>query len=112
MIGHGRGLIVNMLFWAAQKHIGNVAYGVSTAATDKMTADMATALRPHGVTIVSSYPGFGKDSEGRASCGERGRSTLIWEREIARGDGRGSRVWYGEGQLQVFISQKQRTGPM
>jgi dehydrogenase/reductase SDR family member 1 len=31
-------------FSAARKHIGNVVYGVSKAATDKMTADMATAL--------------------------------------------------------------------
>jgi dehydrogenase/reductase SDR family member 1 len=43
--------------WAAQKHIGNVAYGVSKAATDKMTSDMATELRPHGVSVVSLYPG-------------------------------------------------------
>jgi dehydrogenase/reductase SDR family member 1 len=58
MIAAGRGLIVNISFWAAQKHIGNVAYGVSKAATDKMTADMAVELRPHGVTAVSLYPGL------------------------------------------------------
>ena len=44
--------------WAAQKHIANVAYGVSKAATDKMTADMAIELRPYGVTAVSLYPGL------------------------------------------------------
>lgn len=33
MIARRRGLIVNISFWAAQKHIGNVAYGVSKAAT-------------------------------------------------------------------------------
>lgn len=58
MVACRRGLIVNISFWAAQKHIGNVAYGVSKAATDKMTADMATELRPHGVTVVSLYPGL------------------------------------------------------
>jgi dehydrogenase/reductase SDR family protein 1 len=58
MIANRRGLIVNISFWAAQKHIGNVAYGVSKAATDKMTADMAVELRPHGVTVVSLYPGL------------------------------------------------------
>jgi dehydrogenase/reductase SDR family protein 1 len=58
MIASRRGLIVNISFWAAQKHIGNVAYGVSKAATDKMTADMAVELRPHGVTAVSLYPGL------------------------------------------------------
>ena len=58
MIARGRGLIVNISFWAAQKHVGNVAYGVSKAATDKMTADMAVELRPHGVAVVSLYPGL------------------------------------------------------
>ena len=58
MIAQKRGLIVNISFWAAQKHIGNVAYGVSKAATDKLTADMATELKPHGVTVVSLYPGL------------------------------------------------------
>ncbi len=58
MVPQGKGLIVNISFWAAQKHIGNVIYGVSKAATDKMTADMAHELRPHGVTVVSLYPGL------------------------------------------------------
>ena len=58
MVAKRHGLIVNISFWAAQKHIGNVAYGVSKAATDKMTADMATELRPHAVTVVSLYPGL------------------------------------------------------
>ena len=58
MIARRRGLIVNISFWAAQKYIGNVAYGVSKAATDKMTADMATELKPYGVAVVSLYPGL------------------------------------------------------
>jgi dehydrogenase/reductase SDR family protein 1 len=58
MVANRRGLIVNISHWAAQKHIGNVAYGVSKAATDKMTGDMAVELRPHGVTAVSLYPGM------------------------------------------------------
>jgi dehydrogenase/reductase SDR family protein 1 len=58
MVARRSGLIVNISFWAAQKHIGNVAYGVSKAATDKMTADMAAELLPHGVTAVSLYPGL------------------------------------------------------
>jgi dehydrogenase/reductase SDR family member 1 len=49
---------VNISTWAAQKHIGNVAYGVSKAATDKMTADMAIELKPYGVAVVSLYPGL------------------------------------------------------
>jgi dehydrogenase/reductase SDR family protein 1 len=62
MIVSQRGLIVNISFWAAQKHIANVAYGVSKAATDKMTADMAVELRPHGVTALVSR--IGEDREG------------------------------------------------
>lgn len=58
MIAQRRGLIANVSTWAAQKHIGNVAYGVSKAATDKMTADMATELKPYGVAVVSLYPGL------------------------------------------------------
>ena len=58
MVARQRGLIVNISFWAAQKHVGNVAYGVSKAATDKMTSDMATELKAHGITVVSLYPGL------------------------------------------------------
>jgi NAD(P)-dependent dehydrogenase (short-subunit alcohol dehydrogenase family) len=58
MIERRHGLIVNISFWAAQKHIGNVPYGVAKAATDKMTADMAHELREHDVAVVSLYPGL------------------------------------------------------
>lgn len=52
------GLIVNISFWAAQKHIANVPYGVSKAATDKMTSDMAHELRGSNVAVLSLYPGL------------------------------------------------------
>jgi dehydrogenase/reductase SDR family member 1 len=58
MIARRRGLIVNISYWAARKRVGNVIYGVSKAATDKMTSDMAEELRPHGVTAISLYPGL------------------------------------------------------
>ena len=58
MVPQRHGLIVNISFWAAQKHIGNVIYGAAKAATDKMTADMAYELRPHNVAVVSLYPGL------------------------------------------------------
>ena len=53
-----RDLIVNISFWAAQKYVGNVAYGVSKAATDKLTTDMAHELRALNVAVVSLYPGL------------------------------------------------------
>jgi NAD(P)-dependent dehydrogenase (short-subunit alcohol dehydrogenase family) len=58
MVAQHSGLIVNISFWAAQKYIGNVAYGVAKAATDKMTRDMAHELREHNVAVVSLYPGL------------------------------------------------------
>jgi dehydrogenase/reductase SDR family member 1 len=58
MVMRQRGLIVNISFWAAQKRIGNVAYGVAKAATDKMTADVAHELRERNVAAVSLYPGL------------------------------------------------------
>ena len=58
MVPQGRGLIVNVSHWAAQKRIGNAIYGVSKAATDKLTADTARELEAHGVTVVSLYPGM------------------------------------------------------
>jgi dehydrogenase/reductase SDR family member 1 len=58
MVEARHGLVANISFWAAQKHIGNVAYGVSKAATDKMTTDMAKELREYNVSVVSLYPGL------------------------------------------------------
>lgn len=52
------GLIVHLSHWAAQKHLGNVVYGISKAATDKMAAHMAHELRDRGITVVSIYPGL------------------------------------------------------
>jgi dehydrogenase/reductase SDR family protein 1 len=60
MVRQRRGLIANISFWAAQKHLGNVIYGIAKAATDKLTFDAAHELRPHHVTVVSLYPGLVK----------------------------------------------------
>jgi dehydrogenase/reductase SDR family member 1 len=58
MILKRRGLIVNISFWAAQKYVGNAIYGISKAAADKMSSDMAHELRQYGVAVVSLYPGL------------------------------------------------------
>jgi dehydrogenase/reductase SDR family member 1 len=60
MVAERRGLIANISFWAAQKHLGNTIYGIAKAATDKLTFDAAHELRPHNVTVVSLYPGLVK----------------------------------------------------
>jgi NAD(P)-dependent dehydrogenase (short-subunit alcohol dehydrogenase family) len=58
MVPARSGLIVNISTWAAQRFIGNSLYGISKAATDKLTADAAHELRAHGVAVVSLYPGL------------------------------------------------------
>jgi len=58
MVRARSGLIVHISSWAAQKYARNVVYGIAKGATDKMAADMARELEPHGVTVVSMYPGL------------------------------------------------------
>ncbi len=58
MVKAGKGLIVNISWWAARKYMQNVIYGISKAAIDKMTADMAFELQPFGVAAISLYPGL------------------------------------------------------
>jgi len=58
MTAQQSGLIVNISSWAAKKHVGNVANGVSKAATDKLTADTAYELRKYNVAVISLYPGL------------------------------------------------------
>jgi dehydrogenase/reductase SDR family protein 1 len=49
-------LVVNVSSSGAAQYAHNVAYGVGKAAVDKMTADMAHELRPHGVGVLSVWP--------------------------------------------------------
>ena len=53
-----RGLIVNISFWAAQRHLGNAIYGIAKAATDKLTSDTAVELEPFDIPVISLYPGL------------------------------------------------------
>ncbi len=58
MVARGRGLIVNISSFGAGGYAVNVAYGVGKAGVDRLAADMAHDLRPHGVTAVSLWPGI------------------------------------------------------
>ncbi|HKA00752.1 MAG TPA: SDR family NAD(P)-dependent oxidoreductase [Candidatus Solibacter sp.] len=58
MLPRRAGLIANISFQAARQYTGNVLYGMSKAATDKMTSDMAHELRSHGISVVSIHPGM------------------------------------------------------
>ncbi len=57
MVEQRNGLIVNISFFAGKKYYGNVPYGVSKAAVDRLAKDIAVELRPYGVSSVSLYPG-------------------------------------------------------
>jgi len=58
MVAQRGGLIVNISYWAGQKHLGNTLYGVAKTADDRLAADMAYELREHNVAAVSLYPGL------------------------------------------------------
>ena len=58
MVKQRSGLIVNISYWAGQKYIGNVLYGVSKSASDRMVKDMAHELKEYNVAAVSLYPGL------------------------------------------------------
>jgi NAD(P)-dependent dehydrogenase (short-subunit alcohol dehydrogenase family) len=56
MVQQRQGLIVTISFWAGQKYLANVPYGVAKAADDRMVADMAQELKPYNVAAISLYP--------------------------------------------------------
>jgi NAD(P)-dependent dehydrogenase (short-subunit alcohol dehydrogenase family) len=56
MVQQQSGLIVHLTASAGEKYAENVAYGVSKAAVNRMTADMAHELQPHHVTVVGLCP--------------------------------------------------------
>ncbi len=58
MVKQKHGLIVNLSHWAARKFNGNVCYGISKAATDKLTSDTAHDLLSDNIAVISLYPGL------------------------------------------------------
>lgn len=58
MVAARRGLIVNISSFGGKSFQLNVAYGVGKAAVDRLAADMAHDLSPHGVTSLALYPGI------------------------------------------------------
>jgi NAD(P)-dependent dehydrogenase (short-subunit alcohol dehydrogenase family) len=55
LISGGRGLIVSTGHYGAVSYYHGPAYGAQKAGADKMMADMARELRPHGVAAVSIW---------------------------------------------------------
>ena len=58
MVAAGKGLIASISFYGAVSYFHGAAYGAAKAGTDKMMADMAVDLAPHGVVAVALWPGF------------------------------------------------------
>jgi dehydrogenase/reductase SDR family protein 1 len=56
MISQASGLIVFMSSRGASRYASPLPYGVTKAGMDKMAADMAIDLRPHGVAAISIWP--------------------------------------------------------
>jgi dehydrogenase/reductase SDR family protein 1 len=58
MVQRRSGLIANVSSSGAREYAWHVAYGVGKCALDRLTADCAHELRPHGVAVVSLWPGL------------------------------------------------------
>jgi dehydrogenase/reductase SDR family protein 1 len=58
LIESGGGLIVSISAPGSRRYVQNVAYGVGKAGVEKLAADMAEELRPHGIASISLWPGF------------------------------------------------------
>jgi dehydrogenase/reductase SDR family member 1 len=69
LIATGGGLVVNISGRGAGRYRYNAAYGIDKAAIDKLTADLAHELRPHGVAVVSLWPSVTRTERNRATTG-------------------------------------------
>ena len=56
MVKQNHGLICHITFLSGRHYMHNVAYGVSHAAIDRLTQDMAVDLKPHSVACVALCP--------------------------------------------------------
>lgn len=67
MIAQRSGLIANISSSGAAEYAWHVAYGVGKAALDRFTRDAALELRPHGVAVISLWPGLVLTERNRAA---------------------------------------------
>ncbi len=63
------GLIVHVSARGAARYRYNAAYGMDKAAIDKLTADLAHELQPHGVAVVSLWPSVTRTERSRPTSG-------------------------------------------
>jgi NAD(P)-dependent dehydrogenase (short-subunit alcohol dehydrogenase family) len=58
MIPQHSGVVINISSHGADTYLLSVAYGAGKAAIDRITRDTALELQPHGVAVVSLWPGL------------------------------------------------------
>ena len=58
MVPRQQGLICTISSWGSLSPIFGVAYGAGKSACDRLAAEMARELKPHGVTSLSLWPGI------------------------------------------------------
>ena len=78
MINQKSGVVINISSHAANSYLLSVPYGVGKAGIDRITRDTAMELKPHGVAVVSLWPGLVL-TEGllsRTTVDENGKRTL------------------------------------
>ena len=57
MVKNQSGLMVQVSSFGGVTYLFDIGYGVGKAGLDRLTADMAAELKPHGVHAVTLYPG-------------------------------------------------------
>jgi NAD(P)-dependent dehydrogenase (short-subunit alcohol dehydrogenase family) len=58
MLEQGSGVVINISSHGAETYLLSTPYGVGKAAIDRVTRDTAFELQPHGVAVVSLWPGL------------------------------------------------------
>jgi dehydrogenase/reductase SDR family protein 1 len=58
MIEQGSGVVINISSHGAETYLLSVPYGVGKAAIDRVTRDTAFELQPHGIAVLSLWPGL------------------------------------------------------
>lgn len=71
MVQQRSGLIVNISSMGAVSYLHSVAYGTAKAGLDKLAADLAHELTPHGVTALSLWPGLVRTELILSQCREK-----------------------------------------
>lgn len=68
LVKTGNGLVVNISSPGGRCYMHGVSYGSGKAATDKMAHDMAHDFKPHGVDVVTIWPGLVKTERTLQLC--------------------------------------------